>query len=164
MAVHDHRGSAIVLRPRVTDREPELVGLTGGLSVERERSNGAGGAALHLRAHAGMRDHELPVVEHEVAHQSFEELGRLQTERLGLGLELLERVGEAVRHLDVRSLQGADELPLVVPGNAERGARLDHRHHGARTAGVAGPRSTRSPRKTALRPPGWRKPAASSAS
>ena len=49
-----------------------------------------------------------------------------------------------------RPCELAHELHVVVAGHAERGAGRDHAHHEAQHAGrCAGPRSTRSPTKTA---------------
>ena len=50
--------------------------------------------------------------------------------------------------------QLAQQLHVVVAGHAERAARLDHRPSPAAAPRESGPRSTRSPRKTALRPSG----------
>ena len=56
-------------------------------------------------------------------------------ELLGLGVELGERLGQAVRDGDLGALEGADELGLVVARHAQRVAGGDHAHDQAEHAG-----------------------------
>ncbi len=75
-----------------------------------------------------VRDDEAALVEHEVRHEPVHErLGR-GPELRRLAPELVERLGEPVRDLDVAPAQRADELVLVVARHAERLARRDHAH------------------------------------
>ena len=63
-----------------------------------------------------------------MADQAVHEPLGLGPELGGLGRELGERFGQAVRDLHVATAQGADELVLVVACHAERVARADHAH------------------------------------
>ena len=76
-----------------------------------------------------MRDDQVAVVEDEVADELVEELRGLLLELGRLAFELGERLGEPVGQLDVAAAEGADELDVVVAGNAECDAGLDHRQH-----------------------------------
>ena len=76
-----------------------------------------------------MGDHELPLVQDDVADQLIEEVADLSPELIGLGFELVQGVGQAVRDLDVSSLQLSHELDVVVARQADRRARLGHGHH-----------------------------------
>ena len=129
VAVDHHRLAAILRGPVVADRQAELVGLAGGLAVEREVAHLARAAALHLLLHAGVRHHQLAVVEHVMADQAVEELGDLLPELRRLLLELLQRLGQPVRDLHVLAPQLAHQLHVVVAGHAERRSGLDHAHH-----------------------------------
>ena len=63
-----------------------------------------------------------------MADQPVHEPLGLGPELGGLGLELGQRLGQAVGDLDLPAAQGADQLVLVVAGHAERVARADHAH------------------------------------
>ena len=76
----------------------------------------------------GVRHHEPAVVEHEVADQPVHERQRLSTEVLALLPQLRERLGQAVADPDVGALERADQLGLVVAGDAQRGADGGHAH------------------------------------
>ena len=70
-----------------------------------------------------------------------------------LGGQLGQGLGQPVRDGHVPAAQRADQLGLVVAGHRQGAARLRSSPCTSRsTAGVAGPRSTRSPTKTAVRP------------
>ena len=73
-----------------------------------------------------------------------------------LPFELRERFGETVRDADVAAAELPHQLHVVVAGDAEAVPSATMPITSRRTSGVFGPRSTRSPRKTALRPAGWR--------
>ena len=136
-------------------RQPELVGLAGRLAEERELPHAPGRAALHRSGMPGVGDDELAVVEHDVADEPVEERLDLVAELVGSRVELLERLGQAVGDLDVAAAQLAEQLDVVVAGHAERVPGGDHRHHQcAAPPACRGPRSTRSPTKTAVRPVG----------
>jgi hypothetical protein len=129
MAVDDGRLAAVVRGPLQADGETELVGLPRRLAEEREVADPSGGAPLVGRLHARVRHDEVAVVEHDVADELVEEVAHGLSERLGLALELLERLAEAVRDPHVAPLELAHELEVVVAGQADRGPRLGHRHH-----------------------------------
>ena len=78
MAVDDHRLAAILSRPIEPHRQAEFVCLAGGLAIECEGSNGSRAAAMHFLLEARMGDHELAVVEPEMAAQSIHETPRLR--------------------------------------------------------------------------------------
>ena len=107
MPVHDHRGPPVLLRPWEPHRQTEFVGLSGGLPVQGEGSHGSRRAPLHLLAHPRVGHHETTSVEDEMADEPVDERQHLIRERRRLDLQLLERLAEAVRDLDVRPLQGA---------------------------------------------------------
>ncbi len=73
MAVDHDRLAPVVLRPRVADRQPELVGLPGGLPVQRERPDRRRRTPLHLLAQAGVGDHQPAAIQHIVADQAVKE-------------------------------------------------------------------------------------------
>ena len=160
VAVDDHRRAAVFRRPVVAHRQAELVGLAGRLAVQGEVPHLARAAALHLLLHAGMGDDQLAVVEDVVADQAVEELGQLLAERLanvvGQGVDLGQRLGQAVRDLHVLAAELPQQLHVVVAGHAQgRAALRPCSARAARVSRMRGPRSTRSPTKTALRPSGW---------
>ena len=131
VAVHHGRLAPVVLCPRVPDGQAELVGLPRGLAVQREGPDRGGRAPVHLLAQAGVGDHQPPRVQHVVAHQAVEERGDLGGEGCRLRAELGERLRQAVAHPDVAAAQRAQQLGLVVAGNAERGAGRHHAHRRA---------------------------------
>jgi hypothetical protein len=128
--VGDDRLAAVLRSPVPADREPELVGLTGRLAVEGKVAHLPRATALHLLLHAGVREHEVPVVEDEVADESVEEanelLLRVRANVVRERLDLRKRAVEPVGDLDVPPPQLPHELHVVVPRDAMGGARLDH--------------------------------------
>ncbi len=135
VAVDDRGPAAIVLRPRVPHGQPVLVGLAGGLAVQRELADPAGGPPLVRLLQAGVRDHQLAVVEHVVADQPVHELLGLLAELLRLPGELLQRLRQPVGELDVPAPERAHQLVLVVARHAERVAVGHHAHHQPEHAG-----------------------------
>ena len=126
----DHgRLAPVVLRPRVADRQPEFVRLPGGFPVQRERPDRSRGAAVHFLPQARMGDHQPPAVQHVVADQAVQEGDHLGPELLRRGLQLRQRLGQAMGDLDVAAAQRPQQLALVVAGNAQRGAGRGHRQH-----------------------------------
>jgi hypothetical protein len=137
VAVHDDRPAAVLAGPVVADGEAVLVGLAGGLAVEGELADGTGAAALQALLEAGVGDHELAVVEHVVADEGVDE-GLGAGAQLGEGLELGEGLGEAVGGLDLVAPEVAQELGLVVAGDAEGEAAGDHVHDEVQDLGDLG--------------------------
>ena len=134
VAVH-HDGAAPVLgRPRVADRQAVLVGLAGGLPVQAELADPARGAAVVALDQAGVRHHQAAAVQHVVADQAVDEPLAPGPELLGLGVQLLQRLVQAVAALDVLAAQRLEQLGLVVAGHAERGPGRDHAHDQAQHA------------------------------
>ena len=80
-------------------------------------------ASLHLRLHAGVRDHELAAVEHGVTYKAVEKLLYIGAELRSLLFELRQRAVDPVRNGDVASLKPALQLDIVIPGHAEGGTR-----------------------------------------
>ena len=128
VAVHHRRPAAVGRGPVVPHRQPELVGLAGGLAVEGELPHPARSPSLEGLLEAGVGDDELAAVEHVMADQAVDEGRGLVGEPRGLAPELLQGLGEAVGDLHVPSLQLAQQLDVVVAGDAESGSRLDHPH------------------------------------
>src|SRR5256885_2178519 len=79
--------AAAALRPRVAPREPVLVGLAGGVAVEREAAHPPGRAAVVGLRQPGMAHHQPPTVEHIMRDQ-------VPAERLGALGKLLSRNGK----------------------------------------------------------------------
>jgi hypothetical protein len=104
MAVDDRRLAPIVLCPRLADREPVLVGLSGRVAVEGERSHGSGGPAVHVRGQSRVSDDEAPVIEQVVADESVDELGNLGRELRRLNCQLLKAPVEPVSDGDIAAL------------------------------------------------------------
>ena len=69
MPINHHRLATILSRPVVAHRKPELVGLSGGFSVQRKIPHLAGAASLHLLLHAGVCDDELALIENVMTNQ-----------------------------------------------------------------------------------------------
>lgn len=82
-----------------------------------------------LLGQTGVADDELAPVEYVVTDESVEELPHPLPELLALPLHLLDRLGEAVRVLDLATLEVTPVLVLVVAGHAQGVARADHGHH-----------------------------------
>src|SRR5213076_689406 len=120
------RPAPVVLRPRVADGQPELVGLTGRVAVQRVRADPAGGAAVVLLGQTRVADHQPAAVEDVVADEPVDELAYLPRDLLALAVHLLDGLGEAVGVLDLAALEIPAVLVLVVAGYAEGVAGLDH--------------------------------------
>ena len=73
-------------------------------------------------------DDEPAAVEDVVRLQGVAELQHAGAERRGLARQLVQRLAQAVRDLDVAALQRAHQLLLVVAAHRQRGARLHHAH------------------------------------
>ncbi len=128
VSVENHRRSAVVLGPRVAHRQAELVGLAGGVPVQREAANSRRGTPLVLLLQPGVGDHEPAAVQDEMGDQSVAELLYLRTELRRLGGQLSQRGLQSVADLHLPSLQRPDELALVVTGHAERMSGREHSH------------------------------------
>jgi hypothetical protein len=77
----------------------------------------------------GVSNHQLAVVQHDMADEVVAEMLDLRTEGLVLTAELLEGLRESVGDLDVGAAECSYELVLVVAGDAERVTRCGHAHH-----------------------------------
>ena len=75
-----------------------------------------------------MGDDEAAAVEHSMADQAIDPTRHLGPELGRLGVELFERLGEAVAERDVAPGERPLQLVLVVPGDAQRPARSDQCH------------------------------------
>jgi hypothetical protein len=73
-------------------------------------------------------DDEFAVVEDVVAHEAIEEGCHLGAEFLGFGRELLDGLGEAVGDLHISAAELLRQLDVVIAGDADGGAGLDHAH------------------------------------
>ena len=92
----DHAGaSAILGRPVVAHRKPELVGLAGCLAEQGEVPHLRRPTPLHLRLHTGMRHDELTVVEDVVADEPIQKLLDLGSKLGRLLFKLEQRVDRA---------------------------------------------------------------------
>lgn len=126
--VEDHRGPAVVARPRQPHRQAVLVGLAGRVAVERHAADPPGRAPVVALGQPRVRDDELAAVEDVVRDQAVAELVRLTAELLGLGAELFQRLGEPVRDVDLPPVQRAHQLLLVVPADDQGVPRRGHSH------------------------------------
>ena len=128
--VDDHRPAPVLAGPVEADRQAELVGLAGRLAEEGEVADLARAPALHLLLHPGVGDDEVAVVEDVVADQPVEEVGEFGAERaanfVGEGVDLRQRLGQPVGDLHVLAPQLAEQLHVVVAGDAEGRAVEDH--------------------------------------
>ena len=136
VAVDHHRPAAVLVRPRVAHRQAELVGLAGGLAVQRERraparTRGRGSASLE----PGVRDDEPAAVEHVVADQAVEERARPRpgTPRSRRSSCASDSASPWVT-VHVAAAQRAQQLVLVVARHAQRVPGRDHAHHQAQHA------------------------------
>ena len=84
------------------------------LSVQPEGAHFAGGPALQLFFHSGVRDDELPAVKDVVRLGLAQELLHLLPERLGLASKGFQRCGEPVLGLDLVPGQRLGQLRVVV--------------------------------------------------
>src|SRR5262249_1791753 len=80
-----------------------------------------------------------PVVEHVVAHEIVEKTRDAIAKLRALRLELRQRLRETMCDLYVTAVQLLYELDIVVPGDGERGASVDHRHHESEHVGDSWP-------------------------
>ena len=107
---------------------------------------------------AGMAHHQLAAVQHVVRDQPVEERLDFGPEAVRFGLQLGQRLGQAVGHLDVAAPQRPQQLALVIAGNAQRVAvphHADDQPEHARSVGTAvdqvtdedGPPAGRMPRR-----------------
>ena len=85
--------------------------------------------------------------------QLVDELLDLLRELRRLRLQLLQRLGQAMRDLHVLAPQLPHQFHVVVARHAQRRARRTIDITSFSTSTTFGPRSTRSPRNTAFRPP-----------
>ena len=99
-----------------------------------------------------MGDDEIAAVEHVVADQAADEGRRLVGELVRFVLELLQGLGEAVGDLDIAPLQLAQQLDVVVAGNAQSGSRRHHPHDQAQHLGRAGTAVDEIPEEDRLAP------------
>ena len=144
VAVDDHRLAPVLGRPVLAHRQTELIRLAGGLAVQREVAHLGGSAPLHLLLHPGVGHDQFAAIEDVVTHQAIEEVRQRLAERLArLGrqrLDLRERVGQAVRDLHVLAPELPQQLHVVVAGDAQGRAAVDHvahQPHGVEDAGAA---------------------------
>jgi hypothetical protein len=82
----------------------------------------------YAKACAGCSSSELAAVQHVVRDQVVDEVHDRLPELRRLSFELGQGFRKAVRDLDVLAAQLAQELHLVIAGDAERGAGLDQLH------------------------------------
>jgi len=101
-----------------------------------------------------VRDDQLPVIEDVMADETVEKGRNGRSERVRLALELRERVREAMRDLHIPTTKFADELGIVVAGDAERVAARHHAHDEPQYSRNPRPAIDEVTRKTALRPSG----------
>jgi hypothetical protein len=135
-----HRGAApVVSRPVQPHRQPVRVDLARGLAVHGELAHPARGAPLQRLGQAGVRHHELAVVQHVVRDEAVEEGLDPLAEGLGALVELLHGLGEPVRALDLRPSQRAQQLGVVVAVDRERDPVLHHVHGQLEHARAVGP-------------------------
>ena len=126
MAIY-HNGLALVVEgPVLAYRESPFVGLATGLAVEGELRYPSGGAALVAFQQACVGYDEASVVEEVVFGEALDELARVVFELVAASLELVEGLLESMRDLDGVAFEAAEELVLVVAGDAEGCAGLGH--------------------------------------
>jgi hypothetical protein len=138
VAVDDDGGAPVVVGPWVADGEAELVGLAGGVPVEGEAADRGRRPVVQPFGEPGVGNDAAPVVDHRMADQAVDELGHLDAELLGLGIELGDGLSEAVGNLDVAAFERAPQLVLVVARDACRGSVSDHAHGEAEHPGAVG--------------------------
>src|SRR5205085_2092984 len=80
-------------------------------------------------------DNELAVIEYQMADETVDEVSDLLRELGWLIRELRQRLRQPVTLRDVPSLQGAQQLGLMVAGDAQGVAGVDHAHHEAQHRG-----------------------------
>ena len=114
VAVDDGGVASVVLRPRVADGQPEVVGLARRVAVERERPDDARRPPMHRGGQTRVRHDQLSVVEHVVPDERVEEPDQLGGELLRLELELLEALGKSVARRDLSPLERPEQLRPAV--------------------------------------------------
>ena len=83
---------------------------------------------MHLLLEPGVGDHQAAAVQDVVADKAVDEGLDLLDECWRLPGELGQALGQAVRQLHVAAVQRPQQLGLVIPGDAQGGASLDHAH------------------------------------
>ena len=125
----DHRGLAAILGgPVEADGEAESVDFAAGFAIKRELAHGARTAADQLLLETGMGDGEAAAGEPVMAAQLIEEASRLIAEFWRFAAELLDRLFQPVRHLDVAASEPAAELLVVVALDAIADPVAQRRH------------------------------------
>ena len=76
-----------------------------------------------------MRDHQSATVEYVVADQPVGERAHVGPERLVLPAELIKGLGQSVTDLDLATVEGPEQLGLVIARDAQRITAGDHAHH-----------------------------------
>ncbi len=135
VAVQHHRPAAVLLRPRVPDRQAVFIGLAGRLPVQAELADSPRGPPLVALEQPGVGYDEPAAVQHVVRDQAVQEPLDVGPELRRLRAELCQRLGEPVAHLHVPPAQRPQQLVLVVAGHAECVARASHPHDQAQHAG-----------------------------
>jgi hypothetical protein len=109
---------------------------------------------VHALRESRVRDDELAAVEYRVTHEPVDEPLDRVAELNGSSASCSSDSREPMADRHVATGERALELVLVVAGNADRPATGHEVHDKSQDRGLAGPRSTRSPRKIASRPSG----------
>ena len=128
VSVDHHRPAAVVLGPRVAHRQPVLVALAGGVAVQRKGPHPARRPPVVGLLQASVGNDESSVIQHEVGDQVIAPVAHLPAELGGLCLQLRERGLQAMSHLDVLAVEGADQLGLVIAGHRDGVTRRSHAH------------------------------------
>jgi hypothetical protein len=71
-------------------------------------------------------DNEFPVIQNVVAYKTIQEFRDLGTKRKRFPFELFQRIGKAMRNLDVAAAQFAEQFDVVIARDTQSGASIDH--------------------------------------
>ena len=137
MSVHHGGAAAIIVRPIVTHRQPEFVGLPCHLAVKAEFTHSGGGSADVCFFQSRVSNDQFSVIQHIVTDQTVDECRGFLPERLALRLDFGNCPVNAMRHGDVLSAQVFQKLDVMVARNGNGGAALHHVHYQTQHIGIA---------------------------
>lgn len=129
----DQRSSRFVVGLGCGDRDQLTFGIAERGELAAEHASGVDADGV-----VDVGNDAVAVVEHCVADQPVEEGDDLRSELIGLAPEPSQGLGQSVRHLDLSSSEGSQELVLVVAGDAGRRTVAHHPHDEAQDLGAGG--------------------------
>jgi len=137
VAIDDEGLATVVGGPVETHGETVFIFLAGGVSVEAHFANGPGAASDHFFFDSGVGHDEAALVEDKVGDEAVDEVAEIALVD-GIFFKLRDGEIEAVSEGDFFAVEMAEELDVVVAGDAVGGACGDRVHDKAEDVGRVG--------------------------